>query len=253
LIAGRTKVPNVVATLISIVCFAAATGGYWPRLGPLAGTAGHPFHHLLAHPVNPTFAHRLVGRAAWPSRVLGGSTGETSARVPVVVGTWPGVQPFEEQLSAGTTNLFKGVRYGVRRSARFLRWSAKRWAGWVMRAFGFLLVLLLVPLVDRELVSSWKENGWRGVRTSILLGLAVHVRLLVDRQAPLVGKMAVAFAIGYGVASRDLMPDGNFPLGLMDDLLVIALAARGFVLMCPSWMVTEHALHAARARERRQV
>jgi uncharacterized membrane protein YkvA (DUF1232 family) len=169
---------------------------------------------------------------------------------PVVLGTIIGIEPLEEQLGAGTTNLLKGVRYGLRRGARFLRWSAHRWATWVMRAFGFLLIVLLAPLLDRGLVVSWKEKGWVGVRSSILLGLAVHVRLLVDRQTPLLGKIAVALAVAYGVASRDLMPDAAFPVGLVDDLLVVAIASRGFVLLCPSGIVSEHARRATRLRER---
>lgn len=235
------------ATLICIACLAALTAGDRRELGPPARVAPSQISHSRVHQLDPT-----GDEAASLLRHLARSVA-VSAPSPVLVGMTIGVQPLEELLSAGTTNLLKGVRSGLRRSARFLRWSAHRWAAWAMRASGFLLIALLAPLLDRGLVASWKENGWRGVRSSILLGLAVHVRLLVDRQAPLLGKMAVALAIAYGVASRDLMPDAAFPVGLVDDLLVIALASRGFILLCPSRMVTQHALRAVRPRQRLRV
>jgi len=115
------------------------------------------------------------------------------------------------------------------------------------------LLALVTPLLGRGLVAIWKENGWPGVGNSLLLGLPVYVRLLLDRQAPLFGKIAVAFAIGYGVAARDLMPDAAFPVGLIDDLFVITVVSRGFILLCPRWMVTEHALRAASNLERQRV
>ncbi len=205
------------------------------------------YPHSQVYHLNPATRVSHSGDGpAWQLR----SPAVASGRSPVLLGRSISIGPLEEQLSAGTTNLFKGVQYGLRRGTRFVRWLVSRWATWAMRAAGFLLIVLLAPLLGRGFVSSWEENGWRGVRTWILLGLAVHVRLLLDRQAPLVGKMAVALAVVYGVAARDLVPDSLLPVGLVDDLLIIVLASRGFILMCPNWMVTEHALRAARPRER---
>jgi uncharacterized membrane protein YkvA (DUF1232 family) len=160
------------------------------------------------------------------------------------------VDPLEERLSVGTADLFKSMRYGIRRTARFLRWSAKRWAGWLVRSFAFLLLVLLAPLLDRALLTAWKENGWRGLRNSILLGLAVHTRLLLDRKAPLLGKLLVILAVAYGVVSQDLLPDASFPVGILDDVLAVVLASRGFLLLCPESLVQMHAMRAARANER---
>ena len=149
-----------------------------------------------------------------------------------------------------TTNLFRGVRYGLRRVVRFVRWSANRWAAWLMRGLGFLLVALLAPLIDPALLTAWKEDRWCGMRNSVVLGVAVYTRLLLDRNAPLAGKLAVALAIAYGVAPRDLMPDASLPVGVLDDVLAAVLASRGFMLLCPERLVQEHAVRAARARER---
>jgi len=159
-------------------------------------------------------------------------------------------EPFEDELSARTTSLFKGIRYALRRTIRFLGWSANRWAGWMLRAFGFFGLTVLAALVNRDLLARWREKGWHGLRDSVLLGAAVYLRLLLDRHAPLFGKLAIGFALAYGVASHDFVPDASFPLGALDDALAVVLASRGFMLLCPESLVETHAILAARARER---
>jgi len=161
------------------------------------------------------------------------------------------VTPFEDELSAGVTSLFKSIRYGIRRTLRFLRWSASRWAAWMLRALGFFALAMLAPLVNRDLLRTWWKEGWHGLRDSILLGGAVYMRLLLDRQAPFYGKLAIALALAYGVASRDFVPDAWFPLGALDDILAIVLASRAFMLLCPESLVEAHAILAARGGESR--
>ncbi len=160
------------------------------------------------------------------------------------------IEPLESQLGDGATGLLKGVRYGIRRFLRLLRWSAKRWVGWTTRGLSFLLVALVGALLDPALVRVWRDKGLRGLRTSVTLALAVYVRLLLDRRAPIVGKTALAFAIAYGIASWDLVRDSSLPAGVLDDVVVVALASRCFLLLCPDALVEEHAVRAARARNR---
>jgi uncharacterized membrane protein YkvA (DUF1232 family) len=89
----------------------------------------------------------------------------------------------------------------------------------------------------------------------LLLALAVYVRLLLDGRTPVVGKALVVFAIVYGAAPRDLFPDRFvFPDRLalqnfVDDLVLLVLTSRCFMMLCPQEVVEEHALAAARGRE----
>jgi uncharacterized membrane protein YkvA (DUF1232 family) len=113
-----------------------------------------------------------------------------------------------------------------------------------------MLVALVGALLDPALVRAWRGQGFRGLRTSVTLALAVYVRLLLDHRAPIVGKAALAFAIAYGIASWDLVRDSSLPGGVVDDVVVVTLASRCFLLLCPDALVEEHALRAARARNR---
>ena len=165
-------------------------------------------------------------------------------------GTMSDIDASEGRLDMGASDALKTLRRGLRRVVRFLGWSASRWAEWLLRAAVFLALTIAAPLLDRELVLTWNEKGWRGVRHSVLLGTAVHVRLLLDRRSPLIGKLAVVVALSYGVVSSDLLPDKSFPIGALDDVLAVVLASRGFMLLCPQSLVETHAARAASAHDR---
>ena len=181
-------------------------------------------------------------------------SGESAAISEAFPWVWASVaEPLEDGLSAAATDLFKSTRYGIRRTVWFLRWSANRWAEWLSRGLGFFVLGVFVPLLNRDLLATWRTKGWHGMRDSVLLGSAVYMRLLLDRHAPLFGKLAIAFALAYGVASRDLVPDASFPLGALDDCLAVVLASHGFMLLCPESLVEAHAIQAARAGERWRV
>ena len=51
--------------------------------------------------------------------------------LPSLVGKVARMEPFEERLSDGTANFLKNVKYSICRIARFVGWSANRWAGWL--------------------------------------------------------------------------------------------------------------------------
>jgi uncharacterized membrane protein YkvA (DUF1232 family) len=118
------------------------------------------------------------------------------------------------------------------------------------KASVFVLVALLVPLLDRRLIRSWRINGFRRFCNSVALAVAVYVRLLFDRSTPVVGKVLLALAVVYGVAPRDVMPDFFLPTGLIDDVIVVAVASRCFIELCPDRLVERHALQAARGWSR---
>jgi uncharacterized membrane protein YkvA (DUF1232 family) len=157
---------------------------------------------------------------------------------------------FEQQLSGGSDRLAKTVRQMSRRIFKVLAWSATQWVEWTTRAVVFIVFGLGAALIDRTLVRTWRERGFGAVRLSLLLALAVYIRLLFDRRAPMIGKGLLAFAIVYGVAPGDLVPDYLVPLGFADDLVAVALAARCFMRLCPDRLVEAHAARAAQARDR---
>jgi len=56
----------------------------------------------------------------------------------------------------------------------------------------------------------------------------------------MLARLPLAFAVVYGVASVDLVPDGVLVLGRLEDVLVTLVAARIFTALCPDARVAAH-------------
>lgn len=148
----------------------------------------------------------------------------------------------EDRLSAGTTGMLRSLRQSVTRMGRVLSAAAARWQMWLGGAIAFTFLVLVAPVMDRTLLETWRKDGARAFVTSALAAMAVYVRLLRDSRTPALGKALLAFAVVYGVSGLDILPDGQgVPKGILDDLLLVVLASRSFMRMCPDRLIEEHA------------
>lgn len=69
----------------------------------------------------------------------------------------------------------------------------------------------------------------------------LYLRLFRDRRVPLLVKAIPVLAIAYAISPFDLLPDWAVPfLGNMDDIVIVLLALRLFVPLCPPDVVREH-------------
>jgi uncharacterized membrane protein YkvA (DUF1232 family) len=155
--------------------------------------------------------------------------------------------PLENQLSAGTTQLLRTIRKRVRQLVRSLSYGAGRWSTWLGGGVLFLVVGLVVPVLGRDNLRTFRQEGFLAFTRELSLAVAVYVRLLIDGRTPMVGKALLAFSVVYGASAIDLLPD-RAPQNYLDDLILIMLASRSFMQLCPEEIVEEHALAAARAR-----
>jgi uncharacterized membrane protein YkvA (DUF1232 family) len=184
----------------------------------------------------------------------GQGTGESAGSLRY--GRWASVvalgtaQPLEEALSVGATQMLRTVRRWIRGFGRTVSWSLQQWADWTVGSLGIIVLALFAPLVDRQLFGAWRRNGFGAFRVSAILALAVYVRLLFDRRAPAIGKLLLLFAVLFGVAPNDLLPDRLSVIGFVDDVVAVSLASRIFTRLCPDRLVEEHAVKAASAWER---
>src|SRR5262245_43459357 len=70
--------------------------------------------------------------------------------------------------------------------------------------------------------------------------IKLYWRLFKDRRVPLRAKALLIVGVLYVLDPFDFLPDFLFPfLGTLDDLVVIALAARWFLSLCPPDVVEE--------------
>lgn len=157
--------------------------------------------------------------------------------------------PVEERLSAGTTGLLRSLRQSFRRMGRVLSTAAARWQMWLGGALAFTVLVLVAPVVDRALFETWRRDGFKVFLRSAIAATAVYARLLRDPRAPILGKSLLAFAVVYGVSGADIIPDHRFPRGIVDDLVLVVLASRSFMRMCPDYLIEEHALVVAHRQQ----
>jgi uncharacterized membrane protein YkvA (DUF1232 family) len=69
----------------------------------------------------------------------------------------------------------------------------------------------------------------------------LYVRLFRDRRVPLFPKALLVAALVYVLVPFDLLPDWLLPfVGGLDDVLVVTLALRAFIPLCPRAVVEEH-------------
>lgn len=157
--------------------------------------------------------------------------------------------PIENRLSAGATGLLRTVSKNFRQLRKVLVNAATRWKTWLGGATVFLLLAVTAPVVDRALLRIWQYEGGRAFLAAFSGAVVVYVRLLFDGRSPALGKALIAFAVVYGVAGADLMPD-RFGLiwGLSDDIILMILSSRSFMKMCPDELVNEHAVRVASLR-----
>jgi len=68
----------------------------------------------------------------------------------------------------------------------------------------------------------------------------LYWRLFCDRRVPLRAKMVLLAAVLYILSPIDFLPDFLSPfLGRLDDLVVLLIAARWFISLCPFDVVQE--------------
>jgi uncharacterized membrane protein YkvA (DUF1232 family) len=70
--------------------------------------------------------------------------------------------------------------------------------------------------------------------------LRLYWRLFRDRRVSVWPKALLVAALAYVVMPFDLLPDAIPVIGEIDDLVVVLLAARWFVMLCPPDVVSEH-------------
>ena len=68
----------------------------------------------------------------------------------------------------------------------------------------------------------------------------LYVRLFRDRRVSLLAKGLLIAALAYVVLPWDFVPEYVPFLGEIDDIVVIILALRGFIALCPREVVREH-------------
>ena len=150
--------------------------------------------------------------------------------------------------------LSKEVRAAIRRFRRQVGFALARWQQWLPKLIQGSVALVIVGTGHREWIVAVRRREWAQAKERLALAVSLFLALVLDRRTPLVGKALLVASLFYLTANRDLLWDQRGLVGLVDDVAVLALGARGFVAACPDRIVESWARRiVARRAQRRSV
>ncbi len=146
--------------------------------------------------------------------------------------------------------LTREIYHGLRRALWLIYYAVDVWGRWVVRGLCFIVVALLSGLLDRNLITAWRQDGVRVLRTYVPMMVYVYLRLFFDRRVRLVAKLLLVAGIAYGIQRYDIVPDGDIVPGYLEDVLFIAVAMRVFLYCGPTAAIEQYAAQAVNFRRR---
>ena len=104
----------------------------------------------------------------------------------------------------------------------------------------FFAVASIASIADTRMLAL--RHGKPGELSRYLgTGLRIFFGILRDRQTPYLARLVLAAALAYWLLPFDIIPDKSLMPGFIDDVIVAASAARGFLYLCPDSLVAQHA------------
>lgn len=192
----------------------------------------------------------------WLALALGGGLAEQGEASGTLVGAVVPALAAQAEVAEGDSSSQlkqwrKDLRQALRRFRRVVGHSLRVWVAWAPVMVGGLLWVLVVGALDRGIVKGLRLRGSGETLRELARGIAVYVRLLRDRGTPAVGKALLVAVLVYAGSPRDLVWDTRGALGFVDDGILLAIASRSFLRMCPQARVEAHARTVvARSRKR---
>ncbi len=99
-------------------------------------------------------------------------------------------------------------------------------------------------MTDDRSGGSFRSNPLSAVRFILHLPnfIKLYWRLFTDRRVSLLPKIILVLGIAYVMVPSDILFDflPLPPLGLLDDTVVLVMAAKAFMALCPRRIVEEH-------------
>ena len=95
----------------------------------------------------------------------------------------------------------------------------------------------------RRIISEVIQNPVKALNFIVNLPklFRLYARLFKDPRTPLHLKLMLIFAIIYVLSPIDFLPDLLLPIfGLVDDVIILIIAAQYFLKKCPPEIVSEH-------------
>ena len=144
-----------------------------------------------------------------------------------------------------TERLATRAEHSLTRGLPIFTGIAQMWSYLLLWTALFLVVAAFAAIADVRLVSELARGRLRSLWSHLTNGLRVFLGLLRDRQTPGLARLVLGFALAYWLSSPwDVFPEDWGVPGFVDELLITIAATKGFMYLCPEWLVRRHATSA---------
>ena len=139
-------------------------------------------------------------------------------------------------------HLVTRVEHSLTRGLPIFTGVAHLWLYLLLWTLLFVLVAALSAIADIRLISELRQGRLRMLVSHLSGGLRVFVGLLRDRQTPALARFILGVALAYWLSSPwEVFPQDWGVPGFLDELLVTVAATKGFIYLCPEWLVRRYA------------
>jgi len=114
------------------------------------------------------------------------------------------------------------------------------WLWMVSSAAICLLIAAFASVADRRMLDL-RGNGPGALWRYLADGMRMFFRILRDRRTPYLPRLVLLAALVYWLLPSDLIADDSVLPGFLDDFVIVVLAAKAFIYLCPDSLVELHA------------
>jgi uncharacterized protein DUF1232 len=112
--------------------------------------------------------------------------------------------------------------------------------GWLLVSAGAFLLLSAFSSVADLRMFDLRREGPGVLSRYVGYGMRTFFRILRDRHTPNLARLVLALALIYWLIPTDLIADDSLLPGFLDDLVVLIVAAKAFMYLCPDSLVARH-------------
>jgi uncharacterized membrane protein YkvA (DUF1232 family) len=129
---------------------------------------------------------------------------------------------------------------GLRRVGALVTSAAAAWLWILPSAILCLIVAAVASATDLRMLDLRRQTPQMLAR-DLVHGVRTFFGILRDHQTRYLPRAVLALALLYWLLPTDLVGDGTPVVGMLDDLIVVILAAKLFIYLCPDAVVEAHA------------
>jgi uncharacterized membrane protein YkvA (DUF1232 family) len=112
---------------------------------------------------------------------------------------------------------------------------------WILGSAALCLLIAAFASVADMRMFDLRRDGPGVLARYVAHGMRTFFRILRDRRTPYLARFVLLAALLYWLLPSDIIADDSVLPGFLDDIVIVVLAAKVFMYLCPDSLVARHA------------